>query len=322
MTIPTGTHVSYSTIAMKRDVQNFVSNISPTDTPLQRMADTLKAVQTYQEWQNDVLATPAANAKIEGDTVTASSVVPRTMIGNTQQISDKSFVVSRTVEATQRYAVGSEVAYQLIKATKNLRRDMEKVLTGAVGAAAGNSTTARTTAGLECWITTNADHGSGGSTAGFSAAPGPAAPTDGTARVLSEDNIRTAMLNAFTQGGEPSKLMVTPYHKMLISKSFTGLATRMVEAKDKRLTATISVYDSDFGPLTIVPNRFQRWTSGSVNGCAFLLDPSLISVAFLRSVQVHDQPVAADVAAFKQVIAEYSLVVRNERGLAKVADLA
>src|SRR3990167_7280736 len=40
--------------------------------------------------------------------------------------------------------------------------------------------------------------------------------------------------------------------------AFTGNATRVKTAEDNRLVAAISIYESDFGELQVIPNRFQR----------------------------------------------------------------
>lgn len=322
MTIPTNTYTTYTVKGMKEDFRDFISNISPTDTVFQNMVGSTSVHNKYFQWQIDTLRAPAANAKIEADAYAADAAVPTAEVGNTQQISWVNFIVSGSNDATGKYGRGKEVAYQLIKVTKELKRDMEFNLVGNVAAVAGNTTTARKTSGLECWFTTNVSRGAGGSSGGFTAAPGAAAPTDGTARNISESLISAVLLSAYNAGGSPNTLMVPPKHKQYLSTVLTGGNTRMVDADEKKLYAAVDVYDSDFGQIKIVPNRFQRYTAGSVNGAAFLLDADLWKIAYLRPIQVDDAPVAADVAAWKVVKAEYGLMSINEAGSGIVADLS
>ena len=55
----------------------------------------------------------------------------------------------------------SEMALQLAKSSKALKRDMETALTQNVARNAGNASTARKLGGLETWISTNVSRGAG-----------------------------------------------------------------------------------------------------------------------------------------------------------------
>jgi hypothetical protein len=75
--------------------------------------------------------------------------------------------------------------------------------------------------------------------------------------------------------------MVGPFNKQAVS-SFTGNATRMIEAEDRKLVAAIDVYASDFGEMKIVPNRFQRERDCHV------LQTDMWSISYLRPMFVSD----------------------------------
>jgi hypothetical protein len=51
--------------------------------------------------------------------------------------------------------------------------------------------------------------------------------------------------------------MVGGFNKQQFS-TFTGRSTPMEEAKSKKIVAAVDVYESDFGKLKVVPNRFMR----------------------------------------------------------------
>ena len=110
---------------------------------------------------------------MEGDEYAFTAVTPTVRLGNYTQISRKTVVVSGSQQAGNNAGRDSEMALQLAKSSKALKRDMEKALTGNVAKAAGNASTARKLGGMETWISTNVSRGSGspaGSGAGGGAA--------------------------------------------------------------------------------------------------------------------------------------------------------
>ena len=130
MAIPTNTFTTYSAIGIREDLKDFIANISPTDCPFTNMMGKAKAENTYFEWQTDALAAPnTGNAQIEGDDTSFAAVTPTVRVGNRTQISNASVVISRTEETVKKAGRASELAYQITKKTKELKRDMEAILT-------------------------------------------------------------------------------------------------------------------------------------------------------------------------------------------------
>jgi len=108
----------------------FIANISPTDCPFTNMMGKAKAENTYFEWQTDALASPnTGNAQIEGDDTSIAAVTPTVGVGNRTQISNASVVLSRTEETVKKAGRSSELSYQIVKKTKELKRDMEAIPT-------------------------------------------------------------------------------------------------------------------------------------------------------------------------------------------------
>ena len=105
-------------------------NIAPTETPFMSNAGTGSASQTNHEWQTDGLASAAANKQIEGDDAANLATVATTRLGNYEQISTKVIGVSGTDQAVTNAGRGDELAYQMAKAGKELKRDMEFTLVG------------------------------------------------------------------------------------------------------------------------------------------------------------------------------------------------
>ena len=61
----------------------------------------------------------------------------------------------------------------------------------------------------------------------------------------------------WTNGGKPDMIMTGAFNKQVFS-TFTGRATPIEDAKAKKIIASVDAYESDFGALKVMPNRFQR----------------------------------------------------------------
>src|SRR2546425_9504218 len=210
MTRPTNTFSTFEAIGNREDLKDFIANISPTDTPFSKLAGKTDAEAVYFEWQTDALAAPnTGNAQIEADDITAAAVTPSVRVGNRTQISNASVVISRTQESVRKAGRSSELAYQITKKTKELKRDIEAILAQNQASAAGNATTARKTGSLEAWFTTNVSRGAGGSSGGFSGGA-VAAATDGTQRAFTESLLKAVAQTVYSAGGDADTLMVGP----------------------------------------------------------------------------------------------------------------
>lgn len=308
MTIVSGTYLTYSAIGNREDLTDQIYNISPLDTPFMGSIGTAKASAVSHEWQTDSLAAAASNAQLEGDDFTYSTPAATSRLINTCQISYKTTIVSKTQDAVNKAGRAKEMVYQLMKRSKELRRDMEFVLTNNQARTTGNSTTARLMRNLDAWYTTNTQRGASGANGSTSTAA-----TDGTQRVLTESLLKTAVQTAWTQGGEVDLIMCGPYNKQVIS-SFSGNVTRVDEAEDNVLNTAIDIYRSDFGSHKIVANRFSR------DRDLHVLTSDLWAVAYLRQMNTVDVAATGD-ATKGAVVCEYTLESRNEAGSAIVADL-
>jgi len=74
------------------------------------------------------------------------------------------------------------------------------------------------------------------------------------------------------------------------------------------------LYMSDFGQISIVPNRFMRTRD------ALILDPEYAALAYLRPFQTNDLAKTGD-SENTQLLAEVTLEVKNEAAHGIIADL-
>lgn len=313
MAQPTNTYDSFDSIGNREDLIDVIYDISPTDTPFMSGIARGKATNTLHEWQTDALASPSDNKQIEGDDYAGQAVSPTTRLANYCQIAAKSVVISGTLEAVTRAGRKKEMAYQIAKKAKELKRDMETTLIGTnKGRVAGNSSTARELGSVESWLTTNTSFGATGADP---VTIGSTARTDGTQRAFTEDLLTDVLGKCFDAGGDPTVLMVGKFNKGVVSANFTGNATNVHHVNDdKKVINNVEIYVGDFHTLKVVANRYCRPRS------AYVLDMSMWAVAYLRPYVT--TPLAKTGDNEKRLfLSEYTLVCRNEAASGLVADL-
>ena len=312
------TYQTYTAIGQREDLSDVIYNISPTDTPFMNSVGKTKATAVNHEWQTDSLAAfNVSNALIEGAAGADATLSPTTRIGNYTQISGKTVKISGTLDTVNKAGRRAEKAYQLAKASSEIKRDMEAILLSNQVKAAGNgSSTARTLGGLQTYLNTNTSNGVGGSAGSL----GTTARTTGTDRAFTSTLLSTVVQSAFSAGGSPTMLLVTPAQKVVAS-TFTGIATRYRDVpanQQAQIVAAADVYVSDFGIIQIVPDRFIPNTD--LDDTAFLLDPEMAAVAYLRPFQTNDLAKVGD-AEVTQLLVEYTLEVKNEAAHGIISDL-
>jgi hypothetical protein len=300
---------------LREDLADVIYDISPTDTPFQSSIGRTKATAVYHEWQTDSLAAATTNnAAVEGADASDATLSPTVRLGNYTQILQKTIKVSGTLDTVNKAGRKSEKAYQLAKASAELKRDLETILLANQGQSAGSSnSTARKMGSLLSWLKSNTSVGSSGSdptTIGVSTR------TDGTQRTFTEQLLKDEVSAIFTSGGNPKVLMVGPVGKQKVS-SFAGIAAQRFMAPANTPTTIIGaadVYMSDFGTMSVVPNRFMRARD------ALVLDPEYAAVAYLRPFQTNELAKAGD-SDKTQILVECTLEVKNEAAHGIIADL-
>jgi hypothetical protein len=276
---------TYDSKTIREDLTDAENMISPTETPfISSIAGKGSCTNTKHEWPVVELgAVDANNAVPEGeDSPATDTPVTALRMANYTQIMDKVVKVTDTSQRVNGAANVEKIAKQISYKLKELKRDKETIMLANVaanpGAAVGATT--RKLAGLEAWIITNASRG-----AGAGAAPTLSGTTDGypnaahvpgTARTISEDMLNTVVQSCWTNGGEVKYGIVGPGVKRTISKTFNGYATKYKEADSKRLVNAVDFYESEFGMIEIIPDRFSNAAS------MILIDPEYVKICDLQ----------------------------------------
>jgi len=309
----------YSAIGAREDLSDVIYDISPTDTPIMSTIGKTKATSVTHEWQTDSLAAATtANALVEGASASEGTITPTTRLANLTQIVGKTVMVSGTLLASDLAGRKSEMAYQLAKASAEIKRDIETIITANQGQAAGSSgSSARKMGSLLSYIKTNTSKNGTSVTGVDPTTLGVSTRTDGTTRAFTETILKDVIAKVFASGGTPSALFVSPAQKQVVS-AFTGLAAQRYQVPTSgqaTILAGADLYQSDFGILQIVPNRFMRTRD------ALILDPEYAALAYLRPFQTNDIAKVGD-ADKKQILAELTLEVRNEAAHGGAFDLS
>ena len=320
MAIVANTFTSYDAKGIREDLMNIIYDISPEQTPLISNIGQESVNNTLFEWQTDSLAAAdATNAQIDGDDVASFTAVTATVrVNNRTQISRKDFLIADNLQFQDLAGRNSEIAYQTVKAGKELRRDMEAVLSANVIPTAGSTSAARKTGGLSAWLSTNSVSNTGGATAGANPVLTAGIPTtiqtEGTQRAFTETLLKDVVQNCWTEGGEPTMVLLGAHNKQTMS-GFAGIAAQryMAPPGPTTIVGAADVYVSDFGELSIVPDRFTPARN------VFVLDTEYLGVGMLRPMQTVELAKTGD-AEKRMILAEYGLIVKNEKACGAIYD--
>ena len=311
MAQPANTFSQYDSVGNREDLSDMIYLVDPTETPGLSNFAHIEATSVNHEWQTQALASASGtNTVIEGDDATTDAVTATVRLGNRCQISDKVARVTGTQEAIKKAGRANEMAFQLVLKGLELKRDMETSLFANNAKVTGDDSTARELAGVPAWIFTNDVLDSGGSSP---TGDGTDARTDGTQRAFTEAQLKEAIGLAWDSGGQPDMVMLGRFNKQ-VSSGFTGRGTPQSNVDTKKIIAAADWYDSDFGLLAIVPNRFSRSRD------AHVMQKDLWKIAYLRDFQTRELARTGD-SDRRQIIVEYTLQSSNEKGSAGVYDL-
>ena len=289
---------TYDATAIREDLSDVIYDISPTDTPfMSSIAGKGSVSNTLFEWQTDALAAAVINNyHIEGAAAGTAATTATTRLTNQTQISKKVVEVTGTHETVNNAGKKSEMAHQLAKASKEIKRDMEGSLLADNAAAAGDATTARETRGAAHFITTNVTD----------------AGTSGSHAAIVEADVLAVAEAVWTQGGEASTILLGATNKKLIT-AMSGRADAIRSVADGNTTIqnAVDVYVSDFGTFNIQLDRFCD------QDVVYFLDHDMWSVDYLRDFQTVDIAKEGD-SEKKMLLVEYGLRCGNEAANGKI----
>jgi predicted RNA-binding protein with TRAM domain len=323
----TNTYETFGARGIREELSNTIHNTDPEETPFMSLAGRKSIDSVTPEWQTDAYrAIDLNNNQPEGNEYNFDSRAATTRVKNSAQISYIPFIISGTLDEIKKAGRESEVAYQAVKAGVELRRAMEAILLSNQAASYGTAggATNRTSAGLRAWIATN-DNMNSGTSGGWNGTL-VAAAVNGTQRAFSKTLLDDVVLNTYNSGGNVGKstLVSSPYVKQIFSQIMddanTAIPRTVFDKQKNTIIASAEAYKSDFGTFMVVPDRQMAIAGATVARNAFLVDPEMVEVGMFRDIEI--QKVAKTGDAEKRVLlAEYTLIVKNEKAHGCVADL-
>lgn len=317
---------------IREDVMNKIWDISKIPLPFTDMVGTESTTNEYKEWTTDELAAPdVTNAVVDGSDASGNDTKTGARVGNHCQISDKIVRVSYRADASNVIGRAKELSYQLMRRQQELRRDVEAIaLFNQASVADNGDAVAGKAGGLPSWLETNSINGTAG---GFNPATGlTVARTPGVKAALTEKDIRDAMESVYQEGGNPTKMMSIPsvirkFSEYLFSSS-ARVATLMSDQGKSTEQATalgsVNVFVTDFGTLTMIPNRLQQKhkDSGGTDDVAdvFILDPEYLSLCYLEGYRT-ETLAKTGLAENRQMCVDWTLIVNTEKAHAIIGDI-
>ena len=255
---------TYDDASIREDLLSILRDISPnTDNYfVSNLAKGPKAQSTLHQWVTYNTARPTSvTAKVEGAAASYDDLTQPARSTNYTTIVGEDVRVSRT-EKKVAVATGEDpYAFQKAEALKRLKANMEFLIINGT-AAAGSSGSARGMAGIDgCISTLVTAHTSGVS--------------------FSETIFNDIMNDSWNAVGSMyvSDILVCP---MVIKRRISGFTTntRNIDAKEKRLTSEVQVYDSQVGKsVMIIPHKDVRSAAGTCT--VYALNESTFKLSFL-----------------------------------------
>lgn len=298
----------------REDLLDQITNVDPWDTPWVTQAPKVSANHVYHEWLKDTLGTTDTVGAVEGADYAYESSTTPTREFNITMILRKDIGVSETQRYLNPAGFKDAYAYEIQKATKLLAIKLEKaIFTSAVSTSTGNSAAARQMKNLQSFIITN--------TAFAGAKGGTVTGAAATAGTLTDSDFNNMLKIIYSAGGNPEQVYVSPSVKAQISRFTMTNENRNIAAIDKKLIAAVDFYDSDFGLIQIIVDRWipeaantttAGATASDVTGRMFFLQRSVNRLAWLRPMQHFLVGKRGDSVA-GIVVGEVTLEVLNEK---------
>lgn len=312
MAIPSGTATTYAQVGIREELKDTIYDISPTKTPFLSAIAQVDVENTKFEWQTHDLNSVDKSGALDGDDAPGNAYTATTLVDNRTMIKTRDARVSGSGQSVDTAGRGDDLDEQAMFRAMEIKRDMEGILLDNNAKVAGGASTARETAGIVSWLATNTSNGTGGADP---TGDGTDAATDGTQRGFTEAMLKAALVGCWDNGGEPDCIMVGGFNRQVVS-GFSDRGTVEQRAEDAVLRASYSIYESDFGQLKIIPNRFMRPRD------ALVLQMDMFAVGFLpgRNMLSFDIAKTGDSDA-RQVVSEFGLYSYQEKASGIVRDL-
>lgn len=244
---------SYDLKGQKLSFANWISNLSPTDTPFVSMTGKEATNQTKFYWQTDRLDAVKVHNIQEGSDAVLDERKSTEVKDNVTQILRRVVKVSDTANTLANYGRGRELQYQMEKMGKAIKRDLEAILLSDQAKqeqTTGSANTPRKTAGFAALVAPKdqADTDTG-AVVNFETAANKLAITD----------LQKMTYNLYLANSKADVIMFHPKHSVFFSylTEVDGY-TKVFDGDEDTFSMYVNTYVDEFGnSYKLVPNRFM-----------------------------------------------------------------
>lgn len=293
--------ISYDDGSRRESLLSILRDVSPnTDNYfVSNLKKAPNATNTLHEWVTFNTARPTSiSFATEGSAASYAQLSQPVRTSNITAIVSRPVRVSGTERAIATATGQDPMVFNKAEAIKMLKADMEYAIVNGTRAS-GASGTARGMTGIDGCISTNVT-----------------ARASGTS--FSEVEFNDIMQESYNAVGSQyiADLLVCP---IIIKRRISGFTTntRNIEAKEKRLTSEVQVYDSQVGKsVMIIPHKDVRADIGSLTVYALREDTFALSFLTGREPQWQELAVDGD-RSNGQYLTEFTLVSYAQRASVK-----
>ena len=243
---------SYDLNGKKLSFANWISNLSPAETPFTSMTGKESIQNTLFQWQSDALNPVSKNAIAEGETAVEGGLPKMTTVhNNVTQILRKVVKVSDTANALANYGRGKELQYQMEKAGTEIKRDLEHAFLTQIAKVDGSNGVARETSGFRGLVAAKA---------AADTDTGAVVHTETAGATLTEVDIFGLTYNLYLAGSNANIIMFHPKHASLFSalqEKGDGSRQRIFENTPKFSVFVSTLVDPLGQEYKLMPNRWM-----------------------------------------------------------------
>ena len=306
--VKTTTYTTNYDKSLAEDVDKMIGNVAPTDTPMLATIGKETCASIHPEWPEDTLDTAGLNTNLEGFDAESVAITPPTMLENYTQILDKTFKITKSLDKTKKHGRASELQYQTGLKMKAIANDLEyNSLNNAKNAGAAG--TARKMDGVLAFAHSDNTYTFGGAAA--------------STNHLTEEIFTDILQSMWSLGAKPDTALCPPAQKRKISAwTDDGRLTINTSADQKKITMTVKVIETDFGIISIIPERHLQTTGA---------DPYYDTVAIFEKAKLEsltfrplDRVPLATLGDYDgyMLVMEKSLKCRSKKCVGKITNLS
>lgn len=285
--------ITYQDAARREDLLDVIGDVSPDETPLMTLFGTSTTKGTLHEWLKYNVSRPSTvSSDVEGADTTFADLTQPSRENNVTHIIKQPIQVSRTERRVNVAGMGDPYAFQKADALRQLKMKMEYAILNSTRAS-GSSGVARRMTGLDAFITSVVT-----------------ARNSGTSYSEQELNDMTADAYNTVRADKVFDMLLSTVKIKQAIAGFGGNSTRYIDAKEKRLTKDILVYDSAVGSHRIMHHRDVRDVAGSTT--VYGIREELHKVAYLDKPMFEELGKVGD-ADRAHWVTEFTLEVIEEK---------